>query len=607
MRKYLGQFNIVGNEKVYINNIISNKTNLNVVNELYVDSIVESEDFYTIHFPEEKTVVLLDGEVYSHDFNIPINNEEFLKEIVINFNSGNEEFIHEINGSFNLIIYNYKNNDLKIINDRFSTRPLYYFINKNIFIFSNRMSEVLKCIPSPPKLNQSAVIEFFQLQMVFNEKTFVQNISALKRASFNSVTSNNLRSKNYWKFSQNIDLNYNHKEYVKKLSELMKEIINFKTKEDKKYGILLSGGLDSRAILAADRNNKISEIYTLGDSYNIECEISEAIAKLKDKNFHFIQRDIDHYYNILAKSVEIGDGMYNYLNGHFIGHLDDINKEVDVIFNGSLIEQFWQGSKFIKKKVKIKKYKVSSPFLKMHNNKKNNIVIDNLPRKILGVEKIFNNKLDFDFEKNIEININDIIKENFGEKQINHQEAIDYLACDSYGRYSSHLNQLCINDKIKYRTIYDNRLIDMLLQVPIKHRTNGRLLKEAIKNLDSKFSEIPLSSSRIKLKRNSYFHWMSTLTLNIFLKLFQSNSYKSKNSSWPNYAKLIIENKKIQNKILDIINSEDVILNNLFDKKYLRKIFDEHINGEKNNERILFQLLTFGEWYYINFAGRNLE
>lgn len=599
MKKYIGQISINNNSDKEIRSMKFNKNSKNY-GDLNIEYLVDSGDFQIFNFSSRNTVVFIDGEIYSEDFEYELNNKNLIEELVFQIGLEQKDILHKLNGSFNAIIFNYKENKLRIINDRFSTRPLFYYKDKKNFIFSNKMSEIIKFMPVKKELNYDAIIEFFQIQMVFGEKTFVKGIHALSKATYTFVDECDFRSEVYWKFSHNIDKNFNENNYVHELSELMKKIINVKTPRGQKYGILLSGGLDSRAILAADKSRSITESFTLGDSFNAECKIASSISNVKDINFNFIQRNADHYNTIIEDSVYIGDGMYNYLNGHFVGHTTQIKKEVDVIFNGSLVEELWQGSKFIKRNKRIGSTKISLPNLNTKKLEEYDSLVENFPRKLVNAELVFNKKIDFNFKNNLKRTFEKLIKENFGDKEVSNQEAIDYLACDSYGRYSSHLNQLSINENISYRTMYDNRLVDLMLKVPVEYRNNGRLLRKSIEKLDKSLAEIPLSSSRLKLKMPIYSHWLFTNLTNGYYKFLGNKSYKSQNSSWPNYSKLIIENKDIQKRIFGFLEDNDEVLKNLFDKNYIEQIMNEHLTGKRNHERILFQLITFTEWYDQN-------
>jgi asparagine synthase (glutamine-hydrolysing) len=85
--------------------------------------------------------------------------------------------------------------------------------------------------------------------------------------------------------------------------------------DNRRYGILLSGGLDSRAILAASDSPMTT--FTIADFENREVEVAKRISNEKGCKNVFIKRDPNHYANIIDCAVELGDGMYRYDHAHF--------------------------------------------------------------------------------------------------------------------------------------------------------------------------------------------------------------------------------------------------------------------------------------------------
>lgn len=331
---------------------------------------------------------------------------------------------------------------------------------------------------------------------------------------------------------------------------------------------------------------------TIGDTFNKECQIAGDIAALRGADFEFIERDLNHYTNIIEESIRISDGMYNYTNGHFINITSRIKEKSDIVFNGSLIEQLWQGTKFFDKEVKVFKKKFKLPIL--DNNKKEDMItriLKNFPKKVKAGKDIFVENINS--ERILKKSLEKKLVENFGYSNLDSQEAIDYLAFDAYRKYSSHLNQLCLNEELIYRTAYDNNLIDLLLKVPIQYRNEGRLLKLIIQSLDSNMADIPLADSGKHLKYNQYIHWFYNY-FNAFKKKFRKS--KVQDSSWPNYSNLIRNNKAIQKRLENILNDNKILEDKVFNKSTLWNKYNNHMNSTENNERILFLLLIFGEW-----------
>src|SRR5699024_8281794 len=101
------------------------------------------------------------------------------------------------------------------------------------------------------EINYDSVKEFFNLQMIFNEKTYIHEIFAIENATFNHFSYDKDISNKYWKFKHNDNKVFNENEFVKDLSYIIEKIINEKTSDHNSYGIYMSGGMDSRAIIAA--------------------------------------------------------------------------------------------------------------------------------------------------------------------------------------------------------------------------------------------------------------------------------------------------------------------------------------------------------------------
>ena len=597
MRNYIGELRFNKNKSIAMleENIKSQFFNQSIGQNFDFFKNISTTDFKIIEL--ERFCLIIDGEIYDNNYNVNINDSTFLNDIVSNFEKGDTEIIRNLNGSFNFIIYNYLTEKLTIINDRFATRPLYYYKDNNRFIFSNKMTLIPQFYTSNQwEINYNSVREFFKLQMVFGPSTYLENVFSLENATYNIINNNIIESEKYWKFNHQIDHENKHIDYISSFSNIMEKIIDYKTKEDKSFGIFMSGGMDSRAILAADKKKRISNVFTIGDSFNRECQIAKNVSDKHNANFHYIERNNNFYEEIIDESVLVGDGMYNYLNGHFFKHVDYvIDSKIDIVFNGALVEQLWQGTKFIKKRIKLFGKSIVLPWVLTNEVGDLETIKVNLPRVVGQADRIF--KDSHLTEEIINVSLKRKLAENFDKNNFTNQEAIDYLACDANGKYSSHLNQLSINEKVPYRTAYDNNLIDAILKMPIQLRASGNLLRKSIDNLNSDLSNIKVADTNILLKNNHLLHWSKSMMDKTSNRLKKKTRIQDNHSSWPNYAKLIIESEEIQKRIEEVIFNTDILNIEIFNKDEIEVLYNQHLNGTKNNERILFLLLTFGEWY----------
>ena len=100
---------------------------------------------------ESNTVFMFNGELYNY---LELK-DKYLSEEVFFSNSDSEivwklhnklgdEFIHLLNGMFVIVIYDFKENKLKIWRDRLGIKPIYFSFENETFIFSSEVKAIHK-------------------------------------------------------------------------------------------------------------------------------------------------------------------------------------------------------------------------------------------------------------------------------------------------------------------------------------------------------------------------------------------------------------------------------------------------------------------------------
>jgi asparagine synthase (glutamine-hydrolysing) len=83
--------------------------------------------------------------------------------------------------------------------------------------------------------------------------------------------------------------------------------------------VALSGGLDSRAVLASLDPSADALAFTCYDSANLEFQSARSIANAVGIPFHPFRRDPEYYGSAASTGVRIGGGMGSFANNHFLG------------------------------------------------------------------------------------------------------------------------------------------------------------------------------------------------------------------------------------------------------------------------------------------------
>ena len=141
---------------------------------------------------------VLYGKLYS------INNEKTHSElekshrfIVEEYLSNGPEFLTKVEGVYLLAIYDYRRDELSIMNDSFGSLPLNYYLNKNELIFSSQIQSIQSLISTT--LNESAFAEHLSMGITLNGKTFLKDIYRLWPGTILKINGQGFEKIHYFK------------------------------------------------------------------------------------------------------------------------------------------------------------------------------------------------------------------------------------------------------------------------------------------------------------------------------------------------------------------------------------------------------------------------
>jgi len=85
---------------------------------------------------------------------------------------------------YSIVLYDFKKKTVYGIRDKFGIKPLYYFHDKNSFIFSSEIKPLLSYKKNNNRINTEAVNDyFFRGYMGHNKSTFFKKIKSVKPAN----------------------------------------------------------------------------------------------------------------------------------------------------------------------------------------------------------------------------------------------------------------------------------------------------------------------------------------------------------------------------------------------------------------------------------------
>ena len=158
--------------------------------------------------------------------------------------------ISELNGDFAIAIYDKRLKKLFLVRDRVGVKPLYYYLDKERFIFASEIKAILAA-GVKAELNEDEILNYFVFKYSQQQRTLYKNIQRLGPASVltYSLENNNITIDKYWRLEKNPALSaLSYDDAKKHLFALLKESSEMRLLADVPIGNFLSGGLDSSII-----------------------------------------------------------------------------------------------------------------------------------------------------------------------------------------------------------------------------------------------------------------------------------------------------------------------------------------------------------------------
>lgn len=572
---------------------------------------VINSELQPIYNEDKSLLIVMDGEVFDyeeqklklihngHKFRFKNNDAEYCLHF---YEEMQEKALKELNGSFCFAIYNLTTHELLLVNDRFSSHSLFYYLtDKGTLLFGTQLSSIIRSFEVPRELDVRSILEFFTFQRVLGKKTFYEDINVLSPATVLRYREGNISFNSYWE-QRYKEEKHPEKYYVDKLAETIKKSVGRRTRGNHRFGILLSGGLDSRTVLAA--SDKKMVCFTVGDFENREVKIAKRIVKVKGCKHVFFKRELDHYANLVDKAVEIGDGMQSFAHAHFIGFFDQIQKKCDILFHSFGNEGYFRGTHLPRRSVKLLGKCLFNVFNKLSN--------EDLPYKIIKKLKssLYQKNPQQLFSKSY-LSILDSVLLNSVNNILTETESTcpniydKFLWFDTHyiSRYPSFLFEKSIRSFIDERNIlFDNDLQDLHLKMPLSMRSTSKIWKKALAKLGPKIAAIPNSNTGVSPLIPEFLEWGLVLIRKAINKIYSIKYYQVPHpiytqGAWPNFTELIKYNKKMKKLMSNTLGDSECLNPTIFNIQRIEEMFEEHLNGKNDYTEFLFLLLTFGRWH----------
>jgi asparagine synthase (glutamine-hydrolysing) len=250
---------------------------------------------------EDNTVwVVYNGEIYNylqlrqlllgkgHQFRT-MSDTEVIVHLYEEFGEG---LVSELHGMFSFALWDQKTGFLMLARDRVGIKPMYYCRTKDALLFASEIKAILSDPMVIREIDPHTVDSFLRFGYVPGERTIFRNIQKLRPGHYLTVSGGEVKTKEYWDLkSSDIRKDQRIDESAEELDELLGKTVRNHIISDVPVGILLSGGIDSTAVLsyAAENGSTTLSTFTIGfDEYGgMDERLSARAAASKFGTKHF--------------------------------------------------------------------------------------------------------------------------------------------------------------------------------------------------------------------------------------------------------------------------------------------------------------------------------
>ena len=247
------------------------------------------------HWNEDSTCcVICNGEIYNyrelktalqekgHQFRTNSDTEV----IVHLYEEYGEHAPDHLRGMFAFAVYDIPQKRLLLVRDRFGEKPLFYYRKDDVFAFASEVNALLTVPGMERRLNRNALPQFLECAFVKEPETLFEHVYSLPPGHILTFCKGEIISRPYFKLQYAVDEKLQHvKTAAGTFEPIWEQALDRQLVSDVPVGALLSGGLDSSAIVAGMAAKSAAPVKTFHVKLEGASQDESGIARTVARHF----------------------------------------------------------------------------------------------------------------------------------------------------------------------------------------------------------------------------------------------------------------------------------------------------------------------------------
>ncbi len=267
--------------------------------------------------------IIYNGEIYNYieikeelqQKNYSFKTNTDTEVILAAYKEWGENCVERFNGMWAFALWDKPNKKLFISRDRFGVKPLFYYLDKDIFIFGSEIKSLL-ALGLEKEINKPFLYNFISREVSYGcHETVFKNINFLLPAhnlTLDLKGEPKIEIKRHWNFSPiQFQAKYDYSKPAATFRDLLIDAVKLRLRSDVPVGVCLSGGIDSSVITCIIAKILGQQINTFSSVYNIngysEKEFIDTVNETCQTQANFIYPDADNFFETLKVLISHHD------------------------------------------------------------------------------------------------------------------------------------------------------------------------------------------------------------------------------------------------------------------------------------------------------------
>jgi asparagine synthase (glutamine-hydrolysing) len=273
---------------------------------------------------DHPAVAILDGEIYNLEECLsclaahgqPCSESDPAQVLLRGYLTLGQKFFREIDGRFACAIFDPEQDRLILVNDRLGLRPLYYTHLPGRFLFASALRALFVDPETSRAPGVRGLAQFFTFGHLWLNDTQFDGVKVLPAAAWveYDLVADTPRVDRYWRMPTPNGSGKESPERYERIADTFQRAVDMQTRGPGQLGLSLSGGLDSRTILAAMHPQQTRPItVSMGVAGSLDHRCARRMAELTGCPYHAYVLDdrfLDRFEEHLRRMVRLTDGQY---------------------------------------------------------------------------------------------------------------------------------------------------------------------------------------------------------------------------------------------------------------------------------------------------------